>query len=150
MNQPSEFLLRRFRLSPSVRRTLASLAEAVVPAEPAISTAGIVDFIEGFVPFMSRSLSLLFPLGVHAFELSSLFVKGRTFSRLSPDARQAYVEKWIHARSFFLREIIRGFKGLCLLAYYSDPQVCEYLGYRPQPYAELVAAERLHRHGHSI
>ena len=99
-------------LGREVRRTLAALAEAVVPEVPGVSSEQIVDRAHEIIAQMPRALALLFPIGVRGFEMSSVLVCGRRFSQLGVTQRAAYVESWIHAPQFSRREIMRGLKGL--------------------------------------
>ena len=138
------------KLDRSVRRTLAALAEAVVPSDPHVPAEQLVDQIDLLVAQMPRFLRFGFPLGVRAFELSSLPTSGARFSKLSRQRRQAHVAKWLHSPVHAQREVMRGLKGACMLGYYSDPAVCSRLGFFPSEHVTLVAAERLKRYADSI
>ena len=141
------------QLGRASRRTLLALAEVVVPPGPIdVSLEGVVDFIDDMVGYMPRLLRVAFPLGLwlleHGTRLFGFSV--RRFSSLTPDARARYVDRWIHAGWVMRRDLIKGVKGLALLAYYSDPRVGELLGFFPDEHVRLVSAERLRRYGSEL
>ncbi|HZU85307.1 MAG TPA: hypothetical protein VE987_20390 [Polyangiaceae bacterium] len=144
------------RLGAGSRRTLRALAEVIVPRAPEagieVDLDGVVDFVDGIVGHMPRLLQLAFPLGLLLLELGTfvLLPSLRPFSRLPLPTRERYVRGWIRARSMLRRDLIKGVKGLCLLAFYSDRRVMAHLGYQPDEHVQLVAAERLRRHGHEL
>jgi hypothetical protein len=137
------------------RRVVRALAEVVLPAgtdAPALPTSQIVDFVDSFVPHMPRFLRLLFPVGLMMLELGA-FVLGPSllpFSAMSLERRRRYVEGWVHARWRLRRDLIKAVKGLCLIAYYSDPRVSARLGYAVEAHVADVSAERLRRHAANI
>jgi hypothetical protein len=138
------------------RRTLRALAEVILPTDVEAGIApdvdGAVDFVDGVVAQMPRILRLAFPVGLLLLELGTwLWLPSLLpFSRLDRERRERYVRGWIHARWLLRRDLIKGVKGLCLLAFYSDPRVMEHLGYRPDAHARLVAAERLVRYAGEV
>jgi hypothetical protein len=142
------------RLGARSRRTLRALAEVIVPRDPSlpVDLDAVVDFVDQTVGDMPRLLQLVFPIGLALFELGTfvLLPSLRRFSRLELPRREAYVRDWIHSRLMLRRDLIKGVKGLCLFAYYNDRRVMEHLGYRPDEHLQLVAAERLKRHGHEL
>jgi hypothetical protein len=56
----------------------------------------------------------------------------------------------VHARWRLRRDLIKAVKGLCLIAYYSDPRVSARLGYAVEAHVADVSAERLRRHAANI
>lgn len=146
---------RSHNLGPWSRRVLAALTEVVVPraaGAPEVDSAGIVDFVDDWVRYMPRLFRTLFPVGLMLLELGA-FVFGPSlvpFSLMGATRRARYVDGWVHAGWRLRRDLIKGVKGLVLLAYYSDPGVAAYLGYAVEDHARLVAAERLTRHAHDL
>ena len=146
---------RRAWLGPWSRRVVAALAEVVLPVgtdAPTVPTAEVVRFVDGYVPHMPRLLRLLFPVGLMLLELGA-FVLGPSpvpFSAMSLARRRRYVDGWVHARWRLRRDLIKAVKGLCLLAYYSDPRVGARLGYTVEEHVATVSAARLSRHAHHI
>jgi hypothetical protein len=142
-------------LGPWSRRVLRALASVVMPhgdGAPEVPIDGVVDLIDDWTRYMPRLFRTLFPVGLLLLELGA-FLFGPSlvpFSLMSPARRARYVDGWVHARWALRRDLIKGVKGLVLLAYYSDPQVAAFLGYTAREHAQLVAAERLKRHGHEL
>src|SRR5262249_5380909 len=138
------------------RRIVRALAEAVTPdaecGAPLVETEKLVVFVERLVPKMPRLLGALFPLGLVILELGGLLFAPalRPFSFMPLAKRRHYLSHWLHARSMLQRDLVKGLKGLCLLAYYSDERVQRYLGYQPEQHVELVKAERLRRYGYQL
>jgi hypothetical protein len=137
------------------RRTLRGVTEVVLPRAPGapeLAPATVVDFIDAWVFYMPRLFRLLFPVGLMLLELGA-FVLGPSlvpFSFMSSAARARYVGKWIHGGSRLRRDLIKGIKGLVLLAYYSDPRVADHLGYRVEEHVQLVKTERLRRYADQL
>ena len=138
-------------LGPWSRRVVRALAEVVLPDSadaPKLPVDEIVAFVDSFVPHMPRLLRLLFPVGLMMLELGAFVLAPSLvpFSAMSLARRRRYVDGWVHARWRLRRDLIKAVKGLCLLAYYSDPRVGARLGYFVEPHVAHVSAERLRRH----
>jgi hypothetical protein len=137
------------------RRALRALAEVVIPSgpdAPSVDLDGILAFADDYVRYMPRLFRLLFPVGLMMLELGA-FVLGPSlvpFSAMSLERRRRYVGGWVRSRSALRRDLIKGVKGLCLFAYYSDPKVAASLGYHVDEHVGLVKSERLKRHGHDL
>ncbi len=144
------------RLSRWPRRIVRALAEAVMPeaasGAPAVETEQLVVFVERLVPKMPRLLGALFPLGLVILELGGLLFAPALapLSWMPLAKRRRYLHRWLHSRSMLRRDLVKGLKGLCLLAYYSDERVQRYLGYQPVEHVELVKADRLRRYGNQL
>jgi hypothetical protein len=137
------------------RRVVRALAEVVQPVghdAPALPLEVYVRFVDDYVPHMPRLLRLLFPIGLMMLELGAFFLGPSLvpFSAMSLPRRSRYVDSWVHARWGLRRDLIKAVKGLCLLAYYSDPLVGGRLGYAVEEHVALVSAERLRRHAGDI
>jgi hypothetical protein len=137
------------------RRIVRALVEVVLPDgpdAPEVATVEVVDFVDEWVPYMPRLLRLLFPVGLLLLELGAFVLAPSLtpFSFMSVERRRRYVDGWVHARWRLRRDLIKGIKGLCLLAYYSDARVCRALGYAVEEHVELVKTERLRRHAHQL
>ena len=133
-------------------RALAEVVQPIGPNAPALPLDDYVRFIDDYVPHMPRLLKLLFPVGLMLLELGA-FLLGPSlvpFSSMSLQRRSRYVDSWVHARWGLRRDLIKAVKGLCLLAYYSDPRVGARLGYAVEEHVALVSAERLRRHAGDI
>jgi len=137
------------------RRVVRALAEVVLPEgsdAPTVPTTQIVDFVASYVPHMPTLLRLLFPVGLMMLELGA-FILGPSllpFSAMSLARRRRYVDGWVHGNWRIRRDLIKAVKGLCLLAYYSDPRVGARLGYAVEAHVADVSAERLRRHAANI
>jgi len=142
-------------LGPWSRRTVRALAEVVMPnveGAPRVPVADVVAIVDDWVRYMPRLFRVLFPIGLALLELGA-FLLGPSlvpFSMMSIARRERYVDGWVHARWRLRRDLIKGVKGLVLVAYYSDPKVCAYLGYRVEEHVQLVKAERLKRYAHEL
>jgi hypothetical protein len=137
------------------RRSLRALAEVVIPSgggAPEIDLAKVIDLADEWVRYMPRLLRLLFPVGLLMLELGALLLAPSLvpFSFMSLPRRRRYVAAWAHSRSPLRRDLIKGVKGICLFAFYSEPRVSAQLGYRVDEHVQLVRSERLKRHGHAI
>lgn len=142
-------------LSRLSRRIIRSLAEVVLPSgdgAPTVSPAGVADFVDGYMPYLPTMLRVLFPVGLMLLEFGA-FIFGPSlvpFSFMSKKAKQRYLEGWATARWRIRRELWKALKGLCLLYYYSQPEVGKAIGYTVAEHVELVSAERLRRHGSEL
>jgi hypothetical protein len=133
-------------------RALAEVVQPIGANAPSLPLDDYVRFIDDYVPHMPRLLKLLFPVGLMLLELGA-FLLGPSlvpFSSMSLARRARYVDSWVHARWGLRRDLIKAVKGLCLLAYYSDPRVGALLGYTVEEHVALVSAERLRRHAGDI
>jgi hypothetical protein len=119
---------------------------------PPADLDAIVDFADDWVRYMPRLFRLLFPIGLMLLELGAFWFGPSLvpFSFMSPERRHRYVTGWAHGDSALRRDLIKGVKGLCLLAYYSDPRVGAQLGYHVDEHVALVRVDRLKRHGQAI
>lgn len=148
-------MAERHELGAWSRRVVRALAEVVLPDgadAPRVPTSRIVDFVDSYVPHLPRLLRLLFPVGLMMLELGA-FVLGPSllpFSAMSLPRRRRYVDGWVHAGWRIRRDLIKAVKGLCLIAYYSDPRVGARLGYAVEAHVADVSAERLRRHAANI
>jgi hypothetical protein len=138
-------------LSRGSRRTMATLAEVVMPkgaGAPEVPIANVLALVESFCREMPRLLRVLFPIGLFLLEWGALVLGPSLvpFSWMSPERRQRYVMSWVHSGSHIRRDLIKGVKGLVLICYYSDPRVGAFLGYAVDEHVQLVKAERLKRH----
>jgi hypothetical protein len=142
-------------LGPWSRRIVRALAEVIVPrggGAPEVELGVIVAFVDDFTRHLPRLFRTLFPVGLLLVELGAIVFAGSLlpFSLLPPDRRHRQVEGWLRARWHLRRDLMKGLKGLCLFAYYSDPRVAAHLGYAVEEHVHTVAAERLVRHGHEL
>ncbi len=140
-----------FTLSRRSRRTMATLAEVVLPrgqGAPEVSTDTVVALADSFAREMPRLLRVLFPIGLFLLEWGALLLGPSLvpFSLMTQQRRERYVMSWVHSRSHIRRDLIKGVKGLVLLCYYADARVCAYLGYAVEEHVTLVKAERLKRY----
>ena len=154
-SQPARAASRARQLGAWSRRSLRALAEVVTPhgnGAPPVAIDAIVDFADDWVRYMPRLFRLLFPVGLMLLEIGALFLGPSLvpFSFMSPERRRRYVLSWMHGRSALRRDLIKGVKGLCLFAYYSDPRVAAQLGYHVDEHVAVVRADRLKRHAGAI
>lgn len=142
-------------LSPVPRRILCALADAVVPHDARIPfepTEPTVQWVEKMLPAFSPLLRFAMPLGLCVLEVLPLFFLGtpRRMSSLPRELRRRYVRGFLESRFALRRAFIKGFTGILLMGYYSQPEVLRYLGIDHQAYLDLKRAEREKLLGHPI
>jgi hypothetical protein len=116
------------------RRTARALIEVAKPRKPDFDLPiedSMLDFLDNFVKYFPLHMKILFPLGLFLLEYGTFIFMGRlkTFSRLSLEERDRYVQSWVDSNIPIRRDLIKGVKGLCVSAFYSDPQVMDHIGY---------------------
>jgi hypothetical protein len=133
-------------LSPRLRKVLEDMAERIIPsggpdypgARDVHLADQVIEMIQSF-PGAMRG----FRAALMLWELSPLFLsfRFRTFSRLSPEGQNHYLESWEKSRFFFRRAALTGLKGLFMVRFYGDARVHEKIGYREgclQPLEQVV------------
>lgn len=116
------------------RKTLGSLIEVIMPRSdefhPDLKDY-ILNYVDAYVGYFPKHLKLAFPMGLLLLERGTLLFMGRLtgFSKLDLAERDRYVRGWINSRWQMRRELIRGVKGLVMVAFYSHPVVMEHIGY---------------------
>ena len=111
-------------LSPATKARLAVVLETMLGEDPAIArdVAAYFDRYLASVPPLTR-------VGLRAMIAALLglpiFFLGRPTlaSDLSPEMRERYMSKWVHARSYFLREGFFLVKTVALLGWGAHPEV---------------------------
>lgn len=131
-------------LPSGARRTLRTLIEVVKPRKPGFDLPAedfMLDFLDNFYSYFPFHLKLGFPIGLMLLEYGTFIFHGsaRTFSGLSAESREKYVQGWINSRLGVRRDLIKGVKGVCLTAYYSHPEVMKHIGYDLEAHLERVA-----------
>ncbi len=129
------------------RRTLLSLIEVVMPRSnefhPELAEY-ILEYVDRYVGYFPLLLKIGFPLGLLLLERGTLIFMGKWqgFSKLDIVNRERCVKGWIDSRWQLRRELIRGVKGIVMLAYYSHPDVMEHIEYDIAGHiAEVTAKE---------
>src|SRR5438477_405144 len=113
------------------RATLEAAARVLIPSGGTIPIGAddlqLVDRIfadaAGWPPRVQRQIRLM----LTAFEWLPI---RRRFSRMSPDAQQAFVEATYHHRSPLRRMLVTLMKQLCYTAFLSTTEVEDAVGYR--------------------
>ena len=121
-------------LSNFSRRTLLALAEVVMPRGENFHLdlrEYTVDIVDRFVGYFPIHLRIGFPLGLLLLEFGPILyaLKFSRFSSMSLEERESYVAGWVDSKSAARRDLIKGVKGLVLVAFYSHPEVMAYIGY---------------------
>jgi len=147
--------MKEHNLSPRARRVLHALVRTLIPRNAKINFPledDMQDFVDGYMDHFPSFLKFLFPLGLYFLEFGTwvFFFSWRRFSRLPAPDRERYIAGWAGSRFFLKRELIKGVRGLALLAFYSDPQVCEAIGYRHQEWIEFAKKRRLESYAEDI
>lgn len=121
-------------LSPRRFRTLAAVAEAIVPRGGEIphsaSDVGVPERLDALLAGLDPSARKLLDRSLRAWEWSTVFSRSlRPFSRLSPAARAAATERARKSRIPIKGQILQALKHYCLNTWASTPPVEEALGY---------------------
>lgn len=132
--------------------TYTALVDAVIPRAERLTVEcvdRIVVLIDGFLPYFPWHLRLGFRLGLQVLEYLPLLSRhhGR-FSNLGRAERAAFLDRWLRSRWPPKREFVKGFIGVSLMGYYSQPEVCRHLGFEHQPYFDRLSAAREKLLGH--
>lgn len=114
---------------------MAAASEAMFPPggeiPPSGLDAGVPDFVaayvEGVPPTVRRLIHALFWL----LELAPLARARGRFSRLAPDARNEFLERWRTSRFFFLRLAFTSLRAILTMGYFAHPPVLRALGLAP-------------------
>ncbi len=130
------------------RKTLLSLIEVVMPRSEDFHpdlTDYILDYVDGYLKYFPVHLKWGTILGMLLLERGALIFKGKlkSFSKMSLPEREEYVKSWINSRWQIRRELIKGIKGLVMVAYYSHPTVLEHIGYDLQAHIRQVTAKEM-------
>jgi hypothetical protein len=84
----------------------------------------VLDAVVTFFPYLPTPMRLAFPVGLRLLEVGPPFVVRRfaRFSRLSPEAGRAYLER-LHLLGGPFAALVLGLRTLVLLSFYQHPQV---------------------------
>jgi len=122
-------------LSPGSAAILRAVIQAIRPRghgfDQPIDEEVLVE-IDRTIPFMPRSLQLLFPLGLRLLEWGPLAFTGRPtrLSRLPREQALALCERWLHSSIGPVRMLMLGVRALVYLAFFQHPSVLEAMGVR--------------------
>ena len=136
-------------------RIIRALAEVVLPLGPGAPPAdldAVARYVARYVCYMPSLLRVALPIGLLTLELGAFLLAPSLvpFSAMSLERRKRYVRGWVHSRLRLFRDLIKGMKGICYLAYYSSPEVSRFLHYTPEEHVRLVKQERLVRHAQEL
>jgi len=120
-------------MSAYTRSILKAIVSVMAPKHEKIppDDDGLVLFLEKFIrhiPFYIR-FSLL--LGLYAFQFfPPLFLFSlRPFTRMPLEQRELYLATWATSRNALKKTFFRGVNVLCMIGFYSRPEVCSHIGY---------------------
>ena len=130
-------------LPPKAKKIVRALIEVVKPRKPGFDLPledAMVEFLDNFYSYFPFHLRIGFPAGLYLLEYATVIFafKLRPFSRLSLDERRDYVEGWMNSSISLRRDLIKGVKGVCLTAFYSQPAVMEHIGFNLQEHLDRV------------
>lgn len=92
---------------------------------------GIVMFMEkliGHSPFYVR-IPLILGLYVFQFGPPFFLFSITPFTRMSREQRERWLSTWAASRNSLKKTVFRGLSALCMIGFYSRPDVCSHLGY---------------------
>lgn len=129
------------------RNILSSMAEVVMPHGDSLKldlTDYSVDFIDKYVGYFPTHLRLAFPLGLLLLEFGPMIYmrKPSRFSKMNFLDREGYIQSWIDSKSSSRRDLIKGVKGLVMVAFYSHPRVMEHIDYDIEAHIKSAVARR--------
>lgn len=101
---------------------------------------------------MTPLFRLGFRLGMWFFDhLCFLFGLGfKKFTNLSFDDQKRYLDRWENG-PVITQEFFKSFRGVILMAFYSDARVWSYIGYDPRPHLDerIALKQKLDLEPHS-
>jgi hypothetical protein len=126
------------------KKIVRALIEVIKPRKPGFDLPledEMITFLDQFYAFFPFHMKLGFPMGLLLLEYGTFIfaLKLRPFSKLSMTERKKYVEGWMNSRLGLRRDLIKGVKGVCLTAFYSQPAVMEHIGYGVKEHMARVA-----------
>jgi hypothetical protein len=149
-------ILADFHLPRPLRPAVAQAARVLCPAGK-LDELGLVDYVVDYVELQLRAFPGLFRAGMVAgittLELGAALRPGSLgtpFSRLAPDAAQAWFASFWASRVGPLRQLAHALKALVALAFYDSDKVRERLAYHPDAWIAERARARLERWGLDI
>ena len=115
-------------------RALVALIEVVMPRSKEFNPnlqEYIADYIDKYVGYFPIHMKLGFPLGLILLEFGGyIFTQQfKRFTAMTMSERDTYIKNWANSKIQIRRELIRGVKGLVMVAFYSHPIVMEHMGY---------------------
>jgi len=130
------------------RKTMLSLIGVTMPRSDDFHpdlTDYILDYIDGYLKYFPVHLKWGTILGMLLLELGPLIFNGKlkSFSKMNPAEQEKYVKSWINSRMQIRRELIKGIKGLVMVAYYSHPLVMGHIGYDLQNHIREATAREI-------
>lgn len=125
------------------RKILRALIEVVKPAREGFDLPledFMVESMDEFYSYFPFHMKVGFPLGLLLLEYGTFIFMGRPsrFSRMSMKDREEYVRGWVNSGMALRRDLIKGVKGICLMAYYSHPEVMAHIGYDLEEHLKRV------------
>ncbi len=122
------------RLSPSSRKVLESVTEAIIPSEgPERPGASDVDLADRLIERLSEygGAHRAFIAACWFWEFSPLLSgKMKRLSALPVDERTGILERWEHSRMGSRRWAIIMLKAPVLATFYNNPDIWPHIGYR--------------------
>lgn len=130
-------------LPKKARKIVRSLIEVVKPRKPGFDPPledDMLEFLDNYYSYFPFHMKLLFPIGLYLLEYGTFIFHAwsRPFSKLTMGEKEAYIDSWINSSMMLRRDLIKGVKGICLTAYYSQPQIMEHIGYDLPAHIERV------------
>jgi hypothetical protein len=131
-------------LGPRETEILTRIAERVCdtgdPGAPPVRETATVATIDAFCAALDPAVSADLPLALRLFEWGPFLfdLTFRRFTRMSDTECDASLRRWMTSRLAIRRQAFLALRNLCLLGYYSQPQVWRRIGYA----GPLVGAAR--------
>lgn len=132
------------RLSPMSKKIVRALIEVIKPRRAGFDLPledEMLEFLDKFYAFFPFHMKIGFPAGLLLLEYGTFIFafKLRPFSKLSLEERTKYVWGWMESRIGLRRDLIKGVKGVCLTAFYSQPAVMKHINYNVAEHMARVA-----------
>ena len=124
-------------------RIIRALISALKPRKPDFDPKiedymfGIADEFLGNLPL---HMKILFPIGLRLLEYGTILFmfSPKPFSWLSQEQKERYIKSWIESKIPLKRDLIKGFKAICLTGYYSHPEVTKHIGYNLEEHLKRI------------
>ena len=126
-----------YQLSSRAQKIMLALREGFIAEPDDFNIAGRDEQLITRLQITLREFPIIYRIAfifnLFLFDrITFLFGVGiRRFIHLKREKKVKYVQKWMCCRFFVLREMIKGFRGIIMMAYFSHKDVCRYIDYDP-------------------
>lgn len=131
-------------------KDIVPIVKLMVPAWPEIlpeKSDPIINSISRFVTSEIQGMEsyLRFPylILLKIFRFLAIIFYGHTFNKLPFEKKNQYFSRWENSRFNFMRDFIKLFRSLVVLAFYEHSSVCEAININKERHKEISITKRL-------